>query len=197
MKRFIALALVTLSLFAITLPALAEANIPAGTHAVLVKDYVYIRYGPSVTSEAHGNPDIKYRVGTQVLILQTTSASQGWYKVEIPNSSLEGYIRADMVGRQSASAGWQARYGNTLWQYNNRWMENFKTFQQDLNTYFTYNGGEDYYWFHLYPDGVYGPDTWEAVKQFQRNVGLYVDGMVGENTKEAMYMWLRDHGKLD
>lgn len=39
---------------------------------------------------------------------------------------------------------------------------------------------------HLYPDGVFGPITLEAVKDFQRQNGLAADGVVGPRTWAAL-----------
>ena len=38
---------------------------------------------------------------------------------------------------------------------------------------------------NLYPDGIFGSLTEEAVKQFQREKGLTADGIVGDNTWRA------------
>ena len=39
---------------------------------------------------------------------------------------------------------------------------------------------------NLYPDGIFGSLTEEAVKQFQREKGLTADGIVGDNTWRAL-----------
>lgn len=39
---------------------------------------------------------------------------------------------------------------------------------------------------HLYPDGIFGPLTEEAVMAFQAENGLKVDGVVGDKTMEKM-----------
>ncbi|MDE6255210.1 MAG: N-acetylmuramoyl-L-alanine amidase [Muribaculaceae bacterium] len=39
---------------------------------------------------------------------------------------------------------------------------------------------------NLYPDGIFGPLTEEAVKQFQREKGLTADGIAGANTWRAL-----------
>jgi N-acetylmuramoyl-L-alanine amidase len=58
-----------------------------------------------------------------------------------------------------------------------------------------YLRGEDVRWvqealvkagFKVTPDGVYGPTTAEAVKQFQANLGLVADGIVGTVTRQAL-----------
>lgn len=40
--------------------------------------------------------------------------------------------------------------------------------------------------YNLNVDGIYGPKTLEAVKDFQKNYHLAVDGLVGKNTKSAI-----------
>lgn len=40
--------------------------------------------------------------------------------------------------------------------------------------------------YNLNVDGIYGPKTLEAVKDFQKNHHLAVDGLVGKNTKSAI-----------
>ncbi|MDR0325984.1 MAG: N-acetylmuramoyl-L-alanine amidase [Oscillospiraceae bacterium] len=39
------------------------------------------------------------------------------------------------------------------------------------------------------PDGVFGPITENAVRQFQRAAGLNVDSIVGPNTQNALFNW--------
>ncbi len=41
-------------------------------------------------------------------------------------------------------------------------------------------------------DGVFGPDTENAVKQFQKDRGLVADGIVGQNTWEAFEVALTE-----
>ncbi|WP_173916778.1 C40 family peptidase [Halobacillus sp. Marseille-Q1614] len=52
-----------------------------------------------------------------------------------------------------------------------------ETLQEDLET-------QGYYTYNL--DGIFGPITEEAVKDFQADHGLTVDGIVGPNTKNAL-----------
>jgi peptidoglycan hydrolase-like protein with peptidoglycan-binding domain len=40
-------------------------------------------------------------------------------------------------------------------------------------------------------DGLYGPGTTDAVKRFQRSVGLTADGIVGSATLQALAKALR------
>jgi hypothetical protein len=44
--------------------------------------------------------------------------------------------------------------------------------------------------FHVYVDGVFGPQTAHAVKAFQASRGLWVDGVVGPQTLSALQHYL-------
>lgn len=44
-----------------------------------------------------------------------------------------------------------------------------------------------------YDDGIYGPQTFDAVRDFQLNVGLVVDGIVGTDTIEVLARLHRQH----
>ena len=45
-------------------------------------------------------------------------------------------------------------------------------------------------------DGIYGPQTEAAVKNFQRNMALTVDGIVGENTYKALERYLSGYENI-
>ncbi|MBB5832132.1 C40 family peptidase [Brachybacterium aquaticum] len=51
---------------------------------------------------------------------------------------------------------------------------------QELQTALNNNGA------NLAVDGVFGPRTHSAVKEYQSDAGLYVDGVVGKNTRSAL-----------
>ncbi|MBW4584469.1 peptidoglycan-binding protein [Aetokthonos hydrillicola Thurmond2011] len=54
--------------------------------------------------------------------------------------------------------------------------EDVKHLQHDLNIY----------GYHLAVDGIFGPKTEAAVKDFQKSHGLVVDGIVGPKTWAAL-----------
>lgn len=60
-----------------------------------------------------------------------------------------------------------------------------RTIQTKLKRWGYYNGNID---------GIYGSQTREAVKYFQRKNGLAVDGIVGPNTARALGMTLSSSG---
>ena len=60
-----------------------------------------------------------------------------------------------------------------------------RTIQTKLKRWGYYNGNID---------GIYGPQTREAVRYFQRKNGLAVDGIVGPNTARALGMTLSSSG---
>jgi len=60
--------------------------------------------------------------------------------------------------------------------------------QQDLNRL-----GADP---QLAEDGIYGPNTAAAVRDFQESAGVTVDGIVGPETKDALKSALADQGIL-
>ncbi len=63
-----------------------------------------------------------------------------------------------------------------------------KTVQQKLKNWGYYSGSVD---------GVYGPKTKAAVKQFQKNNGLVADGIVGSKTAAALGMSLKSQSNND
>ncbi|HSE41653.1 MAG TPA: peptidoglycan-binding domain-containing protein [Acidobacteriota bacterium] len=56
-----------------------------------------------------------------------------------------------------------------------------KDFQKEINEFRTKNGQTP-----IKEDGIFGPETKAAVKQFQKDSGLKDDGMVGDNTRSRL-----------
>ena len=74
-------------------------------------------------------------------------------------------------------------------------LESLLIEQRTLRLTQPYMQGEDVSWvqealvkagFEVTPDGVYGPTTAAAVKQFQANLGIVADGVVGAVTRQAL-----------
>ena len=79
-----------------------------------------------------------------------------------------------------ADSGWINRYGAGVMNSANGTHTQVMHLQSDLTT-LGYDVGSSGV------DGYYGPDTTEAVKQFQRDYNLTVDGKAGPQTKAILY----------
>ncbi len=177
-KCIVALALVIVSVFAMSSVALAEyntmyINCPVG-------ETVRLREGPGTSYDVV----IKIPYGTAV---QAEYYNSSWYKVKYNNYS--GYMMAEFLSSTRPSAD-QDTFGYTKYLGGTGSSENLikgstgprvKNLQLMLN-FLKYNCGT--------ADGIFGSATLTAVKNFQRFYGLSVDGIVGKDTKAEIWRLL-------
>lgn len=172
MKKFIALALVIVSVFALASTALAAystmyINCPVG-------ETVRLRSSPSTS----GTVLINIPRGTAV---QAESYNSTWHRVSY--NGYNGYMMSSFLS-SSRPAGqdtpWLLRYGTKLLSTSSGDNSYIRVLQQDLMSL-------GYDLSPYYADGYYGIKTKEAVMDFQRYAGLSADGICGDKTKEALY----------
>lgn len=100
-KQIFTVILSILSLVATILPASAEINLPANSYAYTIKGDVAVRRTPSIAD----NIITRVNTGTRVYILESTSSSNGFYKVEIDGITSGAYIREDCLGANAPGSG--------------------------------------------------------------------------------------------
>lgn len=184
MKKLLALALVVISMMAITVPALAASteyvNAPQGPGYA-----VRIRQSASLNSSILISP-------THGSALYTTYYNSDWDQVSYvdPTTGIEynGYMMSTyLVSSIPTNCYWIVRYGTRDHKYTNSYYAGCSELQTDLNEYFSTRGGTNYNWYPLTVDGICGNNSVAAIRQFQTNNSLVVDGIAGNRTKEYLY----------
>lgn len=163
-NKLLALALVIMSVFAISIPALAATT----------------KYGDctpgqyiNVRNSAGGSTVVyKLRNGEKVTV---ESTSGGWSKISSPKS---GYVDVNFL---TSTPDWMASYGATNVRYGT--SQQMKNFQNDLNS--AIGAG-------LKVDGFWGPATEQAVKNLQKKAGITQDGIPGPVTMMWTYEYAHD-----
>jgi uncharacterized protein YraI len=184
-KKLIALALVVVSVLAVTIPAMAYTQTPvSGTRYITSSNGnpVNVRTGPGTgySLAAVGT----FSVGTQVsLQYQATGTdNQTWYKV-VNSSNHGGWVRGDFLTTNGSGSGtntWLYRYGEDVLGPSDSYNSYVKTLQQDLMILG--------YSLPIYgDDGYFGDETTAAVVLFQQQHGLTADGYVGDQTKAELW----------
>ena len=171
-RMFLALALVVVSVLAISLPAMAViygyVNVPAD-------EYLNIRDIP----ESYGDVVCRLHRGDRVEIV--TAYQSGWTKIIVDGyEDQPTYCMSEFLSQYPPTPGWQERYGTETLRYDpNTFNSYVVNLQRDL-----YSAG---YTSVTNADGYFGTITETAVKNFQRNNGLTADGLVGDRTKQALW----------
>lgn len=172
MKKLLALALVIVSVLAISIPALAAIY---GYVDVPADEILNVRDIP----ERYGDVVCRLHRGDQVEIL--TTYQSGWTKIRVPGYEDQAtYCMSEFLVQYPPTPGWQERYGTETLRYAPNTFNNYVVnLQKDLRA-----AG---YTSITNADGYFGTITETAVKNFQRNNGLTVDGLVGNATKQALW----------
>ncbi len=181
-KKILAITLVALSLFAIAAPALA---VTTGTY-----NYPSVNLRTSMGGSSLGL--VNQGATCNILDANTDSSGRKWYKVTITSHTTNG---TDLYGKTGWS--WQQyitvtggttpsthpqseteAFGSGYLQQGatGNWVRNV----QLVLEYEGYIGDWDI-------DGIFGPDTFSAVCEYQEDNFLDIDGIVGPQTREHMW----------
>lgn len=189
-KKFLSLALVIVSVLAIAAPALAYTETPVSGTRYITSDNgnpVNVRTGPGTN---YSLANVKtFAVGTQVsLQSKATVSGVTWYKV-VNSSNRGGWVRGDfLTSNYPSEAAWVNRYTTYVFTVSNTKRNGVANLQHDLNQYFEDRFPIiDYPWYALKEDGIFGQNSSDATKEFQRLEGLAQDGIAGNYTKERLY----------
>lgn len=161
MKKILALALVIVSVLAISIPALAASTM-YGT--CKVGTYINVR-----SASSGGSSIYHLRNGEPVTYTGTTK--NGRYQISAPVS---GWV--DTAFLTTSTPAWKSSYGDKTMNLATR--SQMLNFQNDLNKI---DG------ISVNPDGYWGPETEAAVRSVQEKAGITVDGIAGTYTKLWVY----------
>lgn len=164
-------------------PAPTVAPSTQSGYARIKSNDVNIRSGASTgnSSLAKLKKDDVLQIGNST----TNSAGELWYY--LIRTSLEGYVRSDFVyvmtqAEIDAYLNTTDNSGSTSGSYRTLKRgstgEDVKALQQKLKDLNYYTGSVT---------GNFGSATEEAVKRYQKAVGLYVDGIAGANTQNKLF----------
>ena len=160
-KKILALALVIISVLAISIPALAASTMYG---KCTVGQYINVR------SASSGGSSI-YRLRNGEPVTYTGTTKNGRYQISAPVS---GWVQTDYLS--SNTPAWMSRYGSKTMNLATR--DQMIAFQTDLNKISGIS---------ITVDGYWGTQTQEAVKTAQSKAGITVDGIAGTYTKLWVY----------
>ena len=155
--RILAIALVAMSIMAVSIPALAAAATKYG-HCP-TDEYIYVRSAASKTGDL-------YHLHNGEPVTVTGVTSNGYSKISSP---VNGWV---MTSCLTTSPEWKSRYGSKTMNLESH--AHMLAFQNDLNKI---DG------ISITADGYWGDETKNAVKAFQNKVGITADGIAGPQTK--------------
>ncbi len=175
MKKFLALALVALSIFAVAIPAMAAVD-----KWVSASPDVNFRNDTSTASNT-----LIRRIPQGATVTEHSTSTVGgvaWSYITFGNQ--EGYVQSQyLTSGQSPYARptnvTQAFSRDTLAMNSNRYLYMVKNVQACMMWagYLSASG----------IDGKFGTATYNAVRQYQASRGLGVDGKVGPQTRTALW----------
>ena len=172
MKKILALALVIVSVLAISIPALAASGVVDTSHGSTPGGSVNYYSGYNSTVSTSGLT--KKGTLSNNTNVSVTNQNDHWYKITINGNTryvLRQFVRVS--GRE-----WEIRYGTMELNLGCSWTRYVKQLQTDLNA-LGYNAGA--------VDGAFGSGTRSALEDFQADYNLTVDGRCGPATKAKLY----------
>jgi len=174
MKKLIALAMVAVSILAISIPALAASGYVDSSNGAVPGGSVnyYSGYNENTTSNTGLTKIGSLPNGTSITVYAVSDTAH-WYRFVIGGQNR--YILRQFVN--VAGSEWEIAYGTTNLTLGSRGRY-VTRLQTDLSNA-GYNPGPI--------DGKYGSATRNAVYSFQSDNGLSYDGIAGPETKAALY----------
>lgn len=173
MKKFVSLALVIVSVLAISVPALAASGTVDSTYGGSPGGAVnyYSNYSSNVSTSGLTRKG-SLSNGTSITV---TVQNDHWYKFTLSGNTR--YILRQFV--RVSGKEYELRYGTMELNLGCSWTRYVKQLQTDLKALGYYNGTID---------GAFGSGTRAAVEAFQTATsGLDVDGRCGPATKQKLY----------
>ena len=192
-KRLLTVALIVMSVVAISVPALAAKTAVSGTRYITSQNGkpVNVRKGPGTSYALAAIGTMS--VGTKVTLQYKDTGADGkvWYQV-INSSNKGGWVRGDFLTSSSPTqVAYETRYGTRTYSKSSTCYELFKNVQRDLKLWFEKTGRTNYACYPLLEaDGIFGNATEVAVVEFQQTIlknASDCDGIVGPRTKEALF----------
>ena len=173
LKTVLAIALVFVTVFAITAPALAAySTMYVAAGGIGPGETVRLRKTPSTSGTILAN--VPYGRAVQAEYYNST-----WHRVTWAGYS--GYMMSMyLTSTKPPEAGWLSWYGPVNLSKTSGEKVYIKNLQADLMK----NG---YDLAPYYDDGFFGEKTYQAVRTFQRDNMLDVDGIAGPETKSTLY----------
>ena len=159
--RILAIALIAMSIMAITIPAMAATATKYGHCST--DEFIYVRSAASQTGDL-------YHLHNGEPVTVTGVTSNGYSKISSP---VNGWV---MTSYLTTNPEWKTRYGSKTMNLES--YTHMLAFQKDLNKISSISITEDGYW---------GDETKNAVKTFQTMVGITSDGIAGPQTKYRLY----------
>ncbi len=162
-KRLVALALVIVSVFSISAVAFAAETLYGECPT---DEYINVRDAAS-----SGGARI-YRLRNGEPVTTTGTAKNGYTQISSP---VDGWVMTSWLTEDTPA--WLSRYGSKT--MNRASHDQMKAFQQDLNNIPGIST--------IAEDGLWGPETKNAVEELQALADITVDGIAGTYTKIWCY----------
>ena len=175
MKKVIASLLTVVLLLSFAASALADQTL-----WIKINNYELV----NIRTEPFSDASVAFQLPNGAQITDISWADPTWSKIKVANHSGVYYVKTRFLSpsNPTPSGAWTYRYGSATLKVGSKGTY-VKNLQRDLKWLGYYSGSID---------GDSGTQTRNAVKAFQKAMGLTQDGLVGANTRKAL--WQRRFG---